>query len=82
MTLTGPGGIGKTRLGLQVTAELSDRFADGVFFVNLAPLSDPELLLPAIAEVLDVKEIGGQPILEPPESVSAREAPAAPAGQL
>ena len=63
VTLTGPGGIGKTRLGLQVTAELSDRFADGVFFVNLAPLSNPELVLPAIAEVLDVKEIGGQPIL-------------------
>jgi predicted ATPase/class 3 adenylate cyclase/DNA-binding CsgD family transcriptional regulator len=63
VTLTGPGGTGKTRLGLQVAAELSDRFADGVFFVNLAPLSDYELLLPAIAEVLDVKEMAGYSLL-------------------
>src|SRR6266567_2519902 len=64
LTLTGPGGIGKTRLGLQVAAQLTDRFADGVFFVNLAPISDPELVIPATAQVLDVKEIGGQPLLE------------------
>ncbi len=64
LTLTGPGGTGKTRLGLQVAAELSDRFADGVFFVNLAPLSDPDLVIPATAQALDVQEIGSQPLLE------------------
>jgi predicted ATPase/class 3 adenylate cyclase/DNA-binding CsgD family transcriptional regulator len=64
LTLTGPGGTGKTRLGLQVAAELSDRFADGVFFVNLAPLSDPDLVIPAAAQALEIKEIGGQPIFE------------------
>jgi predicted ATPase/class 3 adenylate cyclase/DNA-binding CsgD family transcriptional regulator len=63
VTLTGPGGTGKTRLGLQVAAELSDWFDDGVFFVNLAPLSDPELILPAIAEVLDVKEMAKYSLL-------------------
>ncbi len=44
LTLTGPGGTGKTRLGLQVAAELSDHFVDGVFFVNLAPSATPRWL--------------------------------------
>ncbi len=64
LTLTGPGGAGKTRLGLQVAAELSDRFADGVFFVNLAPVSDPALVVPTIAQTLDIREGTGQPLLE------------------
>ena len=64
LTLTGPGGSGKTRLGLQVAAELSDRFADGVYFVNLAPLSDPELIVPTIAQTLGLKEAAGQPLLD------------------
>jgi len=64
LTLTGPGGVGKTRLGLQVAAELSDRFADGIFFVNLAPVSDPALVVPTIAQTLDIREGTGQPLLE------------------
>ncbi len=64
VTLTGPGGTGKTRLGLQVAAELSEVFPDGVFFVNLAPVSDPAFVLPAIAQVLDVKELGGYALLD------------------
>ena len=64
LTLTGPGGIGKTRLGLQVTAELMDEFRDGVFFVNLAPISDPDLVVPTIAQALDVKESGMRPMQE------------------
>src|SRR5713101_507389 len=64
LTLTGPGGTGKTRLGLQVAAELSDRFADGVYFVNLAPISDPALVVPTIAQTLDVKEVAGHPLLD------------------
>jgi predicted ATPase/class 3 adenylate cyclase/DNA-binding CsgD family transcriptional regulator len=64
LTLTGPGGTGKTRLGLQVAAELSEAFSDGVFFVNLAPLSDPELVVPTIAQALGVKEAAGQPLLD------------------
>jgi predicted ATPase/class 3 adenylate cyclase len=64
LTLTGPGGAGKTRLGLQVAAELSDRFADGVFFVNLAPVGDPALVVPTIAQILDIHEVTGQPLLE------------------
>ncbi len=64
LTLTGPGGTGKTRLGLQVAAEISDLFPDGVYFVNLAPISDPELVVPTLAQSLDVKERAGQPLLE------------------
>ncbi len=64
VTLTGPGGTGKTRLGLQVAAELSDLFADGVYFVNLAPLSDPTLVVSTIAQTLDLKETGEQPLLD------------------
>ncbi len=64
LTLTGPGGTGKTRLSLQVAAELSDHFVDGVFFVNLAPISDPDLVVPTIAQTLALKESGEQPLLE------------------
>src|SRR5437763_7778686 len=56
LTLTGPGGSGKTRLGLHVAAELSDRFTDGIYFVNLAPISDAELVVPTIAQTLGVKD--------------------------
>src|SRR6516164_3745474 len=56
LTLTGPGGAGKTRLGLQVAAELSDFFIDGVFFVNLAPISDHTLVVSTLAETLGIQE--------------------------
>jgi predicted ATPase/class 3 adenylate cyclase len=64
LTLTGAGGTGKTRLGLQAAAELTQDFDDGVFFVSLAAIRDPQLLVPAMAGTLGVKEAGGQPLLE------------------
>jgi len=64
VTLTGPGGTGKTRLALQVAAELSDLFADGISFVDLAPLNDPALVIAAIAQSLGIREVSGQPLLE------------------
>jgi predicted ATPase/DNA-binding CsgD family transcriptional regulator len=69
LTLTGPGGIGKTRLGLQVAAELSEQFADGVFFVNLAPIGDPALVLPTIAQTLGVQESATRSVLDILQSV-------------
>ncbi len=62
VTLTGTGGIGKTRLAVHVATELLADFPDGVCFVFLAPLSDPTLVLSTIAQVLDVKESGARPL--------------------
>jgi predicted ATPase/DNA-binding CsgD family transcriptional regulator len=64
VTLTGPGGTGKTRLGLQVAADLLDDFPDGVWFVDLAPLADPDLVPTAIAQTRGVKETAGRPLLD------------------
>jgi transcriptional regulator with XRE-family HTH domain len=64
VTLTGPGGIGKTRLALAVATTQHEEFPDGVFFVSLGEVSDPELVAPAIAKSLGVVEIGeGIPVL-------------------
>ena len=64
LTLTGPGGTGKTRLALQAAGDVLDQFPDGVFFVELASLSDPDLVAPAIAQVVGLKETSGRPPLE------------------
>jgi len=63
VTVTGPGGIGKTRLGLQVVGEVVDCFPSGVYFVPLAPISDPGLIASIIAQTLGVRETGGVPPL-------------------
>jgi transcriptional regulator with XRE-family HTH domain len=62
LTLTGPGGVGKTRLSLQVATGAQPVFADEVAFVPLAPLTDADLVLPTIAQVLGVGERGSQPV--------------------
>lgn len=62
LTLTGPGGIGKTRLALQAAAESSDSFPDGLWWVGLAPMTDAALVLSAVAETLHVREGEGLPL--------------------
>jgi len=64
LTLTGPGGTGKTRLALQVAAELLDTFADGVYFVTLAPINDPDLVTSTIVQTLGIREAGSLPLIE------------------
>jgi len=64
LTFIGPPGIGKTRLALQAASVLLDDFADGVFFVTLAPIGDAKLVPATIADTLGVREFGPQPPLE------------------
>ena len=64
VSLTGPGGVGKTRLVLQVAAEIGDGFADGICFVDLSPIRDPALVVSAIARELGVRETGNQPLVQ------------------
>lgn len=64
LTLTGPGGTGKTRLALQASAELIDRFEDGVYIVDLAPARDPDAMVAAIARTVGLRETHDQPLQE------------------
>jgi predicted ATPase/DNA-binding winged helix-turn-helix (wHTH) protein len=64
LTLIGPGGAGKTRLAQHLTADVAGAFADGAYTVLLAPLRDAALVASAIASVLGVQEVGGQPTLD------------------
>ena len=64
LTLTGPGGTGKTRLALQAAAEAADDFAEGAWWVPLAALRDPGLVLRAVARTLDIVEQPDRPLAE------------------
>jgi predicted ATPase len=64
VTLTGPGGVGKTRLALRVIAAVLDDFPDGGWFVELAALTDPALVPATLAQALGIKEEGSSPPLE------------------
>ncbi len=64
LTLCGSGGIGKTRLALRVLAGLADDFADGVWFIELADLRQPDLVASRVAAVIGVEEEPGRPMLE------------------
>ncbi|HEV7414131.1 MAG TPA: tetratricopeptide repeat protein [Casimicrobiaceae bacterium] len=62
LTLLGMGGLGKTRLSLQIAADVMESYADGVWFVDLAPIKDPSLVPSAVAQVLNVREEPGKPL--------------------
>lgn len=64
LTLLGPGGIGKTRLILQVAAQMRERFTDGVCWIGLAAFSDPQLLIPNIAQELGIRQTDEHPLFE------------------
>jgi predicted ATPase/DNA-binding CsgD family transcriptional regulator len=59
LTLTGPGGVGKTRLGLEVAHDLFEDFTDGVRFLSLAAIREPDLILPTLAQFFELKETPG-----------------------
>lgn len=62
VTLTGPGGIGKTRLALEAANSLGEWFSDGIYLISLAPLTDPSLIVPAIAQTLGMRETADRPL--------------------
>ena len=64
VTLTGPGGTGKTRLSLQVGTELIDAYPDGVWFVPLENATDETVVVGALAQALGVREVSGQPLVD------------------
>ena len=81
LTLTGVAGTGKTRLAVEVAGQVADAFADGTYFVDLAPINDPALVATAVAQALDIREervgrAGG------PEAAARGAADAPGAGQL
>ena len=63
LTLVGPGGVGKSRLAVQVAEEVLPAFRDGVWFVGLAPISDPSLVIPTVAQTLNLHAPPGHSIL-------------------
>jgi len=64
LTFVGPGGVGKTRLALQVAAEMPHTFPGGVYLVSLAPINDPALVVPTIAQTLGLREVGSKSLLD------------------
>jgi non-specific serine/threonine protein kinase len=64
VTLAGSGGVGKTRLAIQSSHKLLDKFRDGVWWIDLVGLSDPALVPQAVAKVVDVREMPNQPLIE------------------
>jgi hypothetical protein len=69
LILSGPGDVGKTRLALEVTAAVAESFPDGIWFVGLGAITDPELVASTVAEALDVREPRDHPIACVPSSV-------------
>jgi predicted ATPase/DNA-binding CsgD family transcriptional regulator/uncharacterized protein HemY len=64
VTFTGPGGTGKTRMGIEVASRLPGEFSDGVYFVPLAAITDPSLVATSISQVLGVKEAGNRLLID------------------
>jgi predicted ATPase/DNA-binding CsgD family transcriptional regulator/transcriptional regulator with XRE-family HTH domain len=64
LTLTGPGGVGKTRLAIALASGLTDHFADGVHFVDLSPIHDPAVVHATIAHTLGIQDAGDQPLFD------------------
>jgi predicted ATPase len=64
LTLTGPGGVGKTRLALQVATSVAASFRDGTWFVGLGSITEPDLVASTVAEIFDVREASDQLIAD------------------
>ncbi len=72
LTLTGPGGTGKTRLSLQLAADATEQFSDGVYFVPLGPIGQSSLVLPTIAQAVGIGDLGARPLEKLAEQLSGK----------
>ncbi len=72
LTLTGPGGTGKTRLSLQLAADATEQFRDGVYFVPLGPIGEASLVLPTIAQAAGIGDLGARPLEKLAEQLSGK----------
>jgi predicted ATPase/class 3 adenylate cyclase len=72
LTLTGPGGTGKTRLALQLAADATEQFSDGVYFVPLGPIEEASLVVPTIAQAVGVSDPGGRALDRLQEHLSGK----------
>ena len=82
VTLTGAGGVGKTRLAIQIAGQLAGDFGDGVWYVDLAPITDPELVPMTVARAFGLPDQPGRSTMDTPDSVCSRPPDAGGAGQL
>ena len=80
LTVTGPGGVGKTRLAAEVARRVADRFADGVWLVELAAVPEPALVPAAVAVALGLHQAPGMSVMDSLAGVLARQQTAAGAG--
>ena len=82
VTLTGAGGVGKTRLAVQIAATLAGEFGDGVWYVDLAPITDPDVVPVTVARALGLPDQPGRSTMDTLTAVHSRPADAGGAGQL
>ena len=82
VTLTGTGGVGKTRLATEIAWSMADKFADGVWLIELAPVADPAAVVAAVASTMSIPAQQGMTMVRVDRRLAAGTSPAVGGGQL